>query len=107
MGRNCRQTKNIAPIAVAAYPRVAVRRKKKKEEYRSAGKLLQRVSTAFLALGIVGAVCVAVGHHMSLDEWHKNVLLSIGLGLGVFASCVFPASVCYGLGKLVDAKADL
>lgn len=80
--------------------------KGKEEEYRIAGRLLQKVSVAFLILGAVGAICAAISHYTSLDEWHKNILLSIALGLGVFASCVFPASVCYGLGKLVESRAD-
>lgn len=80
--------------------------KGKKEEYRAAGRLLQRASVAFLILGVAGAICTAILHHMSLDEWHKNILLSAILGLGVFASCAFPASVCYGLGKLVGSRAD-
>ncbi len=80
--------------------------KGKKEEYRAAGRLLQKVSVAFLILGVAGAICAAVLYYTSLDEWNKNILLSIVLGLVVFASCVFPASVCYGLGKLVGSRAD-
>lgn len=79
----------------------------RKASYRSAGKLMEKVAVGFLLAGAIGAICVAISHHISLDAWNKNILLSAGLGLGVFASCIFPASVCYGLGKLIGAKVDL
>lgn len=95
------------PNCGRSVPRDGLSQQNKKEEYRAAGMLLCRVSAAFLILGAIGAICIAILHHTSLDAWNKNIPLSVGLGLVVFASCVFPASVCYGLGKLIGAKVDL
>lgn len=106
-GQQLSGEEEYCPNCNRSVPRNIDSAKSKKEEYVAAGKLLQRVAVALLAVGAIGGICAAILHNISLDEYHKNIMVSMVLGIAVFASSVFPSAVCYGLGTLVSAKGEL
>lgn len=79
-----------------------------REHYRKAGRLLVRGAIAFLILGLVAGVWAAFQYKLIIiDGFDEKTVANWLLAITIFGAFIFPSSVCYGLGKLLCAKADL
>ena len=80
----------------------------RRKAYRASGKLMEGIAIAFLAVGFVLAILAAKQYKIiSGDGYQLKETVNWVLAAMVFASSAFPAAVCYGIGKLIGAKADL
>ncbi len=80
----------------------------RQKSYRASGKLMEKIAVAFLAVGFVLAILAAKQYKIiSGDGYQLKETVNWVLAAMVFASSAFPAAVCYGIGKLIGAKADL
>ena len=80
----------------------------RKASYRSAGTLMEKVAVGVLLAGAIVGIWAAFQYKVISGEGYRlkesvNWLLAVAL----FVSSAFPAAVCYGIGKLIGAKADL
>lgn len=80
----------------------------RRKAYRASGKLMEKIAIAFLAVGFIVAILAANQYKIISGEGYRlKETFNWILAIMVFSSSTFPAAVCYGIGKLIGAKADL
>lgn len=80
----------------------------RRKAYRASGKLMEKIGIAFLVVGFVVAILAANQYKIVSGEGYRlKEAFNWVLAVMVFVSSAFPAAVCYGIGKLIGAKADL
>ena len=82
-------------------------RSKARERYKATGTLLTKIAIALLAVGAVLAIWAAFQYKVISGEgYHLKASINWLLGLLILTFSGFQSAICYGLGKLISAKAE-